>query len=578
MLDPEQNTAFNDHYLEVDYDLSQVLFVTTANSLAQIPEPLRDRMEIIRLPGYVDHEKHAIARQFLVPRQLTAHGLDPKLVTIDADVIPAVTRLYTREAGVRELERRIARIARKLARRAAAAKQVVPEPMHVTLSDLKELLGVPPFDAEEQTLEDKVGVATGLAYTSVGGDLLEIEVAVVRGRGRLQLTGTLGDVLKESANAALTYARSRASILGIDPEFPKTRDIHVHLPAGATPKDGPSAGIAIAAAVVSALTGVPVRGDTAMTGEVTLARTRAADWRAEGEARRGAARGDHAHHHPRGQRARDRGDPRRHSRGAAVPPRVDDGSGARARAAAGARGRGRAGGDCASGHALSDVVKVADPLVIRDIEFLGGMASPTGWRPPDLTLPEVAFSGRSNVGKSSLLNALVKRKALARVSKTPGKTREINFFRVNHQFVLADLPGYGFARVAKTTREQWRPLIEGYLRISAPLRGVVQLIDSRHPPSADDLLMLEFLAEIGAPTVVVLTKIDKLRTTELKQRIISLTSALGLEEEQVIPFSTVAKVGRDELAEAVVELVAQPSWRAAAASEPVPEEAPAPEV
>jgi ATP-dependent Lon protease len=270
VLDPEQNMAFNDHYLEVDYDLSQVLFVTTANSLAQIPEPLRDRMEIIRLPGYVDHEKHAIARQFLVPRQLTAHGLDPKLVTLDSDVIPAMTRLYTREAGVRELERRIARIARKLARRAAAANQVVPGPMHVGASDLKELLGVPPFEAEEQSLEDRIGVATGLAYTSVGGDLLEIEVAVVRGRGRLQLTGTLGDVLKESANAALTYARSRATALGIDPEFPKTRDIHVHLPAGATPKDGPSAGIAIAAAVVSALTGVPVRGDTAMTGEVTL--------------------------------------------------------------------------------------------------------------------------------------------------------------------------------------------------------------------------------------------------------------------------------------------------------------------
>jgi len=270
VLDPEQNTAFNDHYLEVDYDLSQVLFVTTANSLTQIPEPLRDRMEIIRLPGYVDHEKHAIARQFLVPRQLKAHGIDPKLVTFDADVIPAVTRLYTREAGVRELERRIARIARKLARRAAAAKLLVPEPMHVAVADLKELLGVPPFDAEEQTLDDKVGVATGLAYTSVGGDLLEIEVAVVRGRGRLQLTGTLGDVLKESANAAMTYARSRAAMLGIDPEFPKTRDIHVHLPAGATPKDGPSAGIAIAAALVSALTGAPVRGDTAMTGEVTL--------------------------------------------------------------------------------------------------------------------------------------------------------------------------------------------------------------------------------------------------------------------------------------------------------------------
>jgi GTP-binding protein len=219
---------------------------------------------------------------------------------------------------------------------------------------------------------------------------------------------------------------------------------------------------------------------------------------------------------------------------------------------------------------LSDAAKAHDPLVIRDIEFLGGMAAPTGWRPPDLTLPEVAFSGRSNVGKSSLLNALVRRKALARVSKTPGKTREINFFRVNHQFVLADLPGYGYARVAKTTRVAWRPLIEGYLRISTQLRGVVQLIDSRHEPSADDLQMLEFLAEIGAPTVVVLTKIDKLRSSELKQRIISLTTVLELEEEQVIPFSTVTKVGRDELAAAVVELVAQPSWRAVASAEEVP--------
>ena len=219
---------------------------------------------------------------------------------------------------------------------------------------------------------------------------------------------------------------------------------------------------------------------------------------------------------------------------------------------------------------MSDAAKVHDPLVIRDIEFLGGMAAPTGWRPPDLTLPEVAFSGRSNVGKSSLLNALVRRKALARVSKTPGKTREINFFRVNHQFVLADLPGYGYARVAKSTRVAWRPLIEGYLRISTQLRGVVQLIDSRHEPSADDLQMLEFLAEIGAPTVVVLTKIDKLRSSELKQRIISLTTVLELEEEQVIPFSTVTKVGRDELAAAVVELVAQPSWRAVASAEEVP--------
>jgi ATP-dependent Lon protease len=272
VLDPEQNKAFNDHYLEVDYDLSQTLFITTANSLNQIPDALRDRMEIIRLPGYVDQEKHAIARQYLVPKQLRAHGLDPEQVTITPDAIAEITRNYTREAGVRELERRLARIARKLARRAVAdAEAAAPtRPITVGRDELRELLGVPPFEEESATLEDRVGVATGLAYTAVGGDLLEIEVAVVRGRGRIQLTGTLGDVLKESASAALTYARSRASILGIDSEFARGRDVHIHIPAGATPKDGPSAGIAIASALVSALTGVAVRGDTAMTGDITL--------------------------------------------------------------------------------------------------------------------------------------------------------------------------------------------------------------------------------------------------------------------------------------------------------------------
>jgi ATP-dependent Lon protease len=270
VLDPEQNRAFSDHYLEVDYDLSQVLFITTANSLAQIPEPLRDRMEIIRLPGYVDHEKHAIARQYLVPRQLRSHGLDPARVTIEPAAIASIARGYTREAGVRELERRIARVARKLARRIAADPKAADAPMTVGPGDLRALLGVAPYEEDKSGLEDRIGVATGLAYTAAGGDLLEIEVSVVRGRGRLQLTGTLGDVLKESAGAALTYARSRANVLGIDLDFARSRDIHVHIPAGATPKDGPSAGIAIATALVSALTGVTVRGDTAMTGEVTL--------------------------------------------------------------------------------------------------------------------------------------------------------------------------------------------------------------------------------------------------------------------------------------------------------------------
>jgi ATP-dependent Lon protease len=276
VLDPEQNKAFNDHYLEVDYDLSQALFITTANSLASIPEPLRDRMEIIRLAGYLDQEKYAIARQFLLPRQLKQHGLDPATVTLDADVIPSIVQHYTREAGVRDLERRIARLARKLARARAerrstyATDEAEPERDHVTSAMLHGMLGTAPYDPAQNTMEDKVGVATGLAYTSVGGDVLEIEVSAVPGRGRLQLTGTLGDVMKESASAALSYARARASALGLEREFLRTRDLHVHIPAGATPKDGPSAGIAIACAIVSALTGVPLRGDVAMTGEITL--------------------------------------------------------------------------------------------------------------------------------------------------------------------------------------------------------------------------------------------------------------------------------------------------------------------
>jgi ATP-dependent Lon protease len=279
VLDPEQNKAFNDHYLEVDYDLSQVLFITTANSLGAIPEPLRDRMEIIRLAGYLDQEKYAIARKFLLPRQLRQHGLAPESVTLDADVIPAIVHGYTREAGVRDLERRLARLSRKLARGRAERRSIapagsdgppVPEQDRVSAAMLHGMLGVAPFDPEANVIEDKIGVATGLAYTSVGGDVLEIEVSVVPGRGRLQLTGTLGDVMKESASAALSYARARAGTLGLEREFLRSRDLHVHIPAGATPKDGPSAGIAIASAIVSALTGIPLRGDVAMTGEITL--------------------------------------------------------------------------------------------------------------------------------------------------------------------------------------------------------------------------------------------------------------------------------------------------------------------
>ena len=266
MLDPEQHHAFNDHFLEVDYDLSQVLFLTTANSLASIPEALRDRMEIIRLPGYLEPEKITIARRFLLPRQLAAHGISPDQVTLEPNVLSALIRGWTREAGVRDLDRRLARVSRKLARRALAPDAKVV----ITKDELPSMLGPAPHDEQESGLRDQVGVASGLAYTHVGGELLEIEVSVVPGRGRLQLTGTLGDVIKESAAAALSYVRSRAHSMGLPADFHRTRDIHVHLPAGATPKDGPSAGIALATALTSALTGIPVRGDVAMTGEITL--------------------------------------------------------------------------------------------------------------------------------------------------------------------------------------------------------------------------------------------------------------------------------------------------------------------
>ena len=204
-----------------------------------------------------------------------------------------------------------------------------------------------------------------------------------------------------------------------------------------------------------------------------------------------------------------------------------------------------------------------DPLVIKSLEFIGPMATAEGWRPTN-ELPEVAFAGRSNVGKSSLLNRLVRRKAFARVSKTPGRTREINFFKVNGEFVLADLPGYGYARIAKSRKEEWLPLIEGYLRASTALRGVVQLLDVRHHPSEEDIQMFDFRAEIEVPTIVALTKIDKLKPREVQKRVHEIAVALRLEDEQMIPFSAETNQGRDDLAEAVVSLVRMPSWRTVA--------------
>ncbi len=267
VLDPEQNSSFNDHYLEVDYDLSDVLFVCTSNSM-NIPGPLLDRMEIIRIPGYTEDEKLNIARKYLITKQLKNNGIKAKELEITDDAVVGLIRYYTREAGVRGLEREIAKIARKVVRELALEDK--GGSVRVTADELEHYNGVKKFKfgmAEEQ---DQVGQVTGLAWTSVGGDILTIEAAVVPGKGRQIHTGSLGDVMKESIQAAMTVVRNRARSLGISPDFHEKRDIHIHVPEGATPKDGPSAGIGMCTALVSALTGIPVRSDVAMTGEITL--------------------------------------------------------------------------------------------------------------------------------------------------------------------------------------------------------------------------------------------------------------------------------------------------------------------
>ncbi|MCJ2023555.1 MULTISPECIES: endopeptidase La [unclassified Methylobacterium] len=266
VLDPEQNSTFNDHYLEVDYDLSNVMFVTTANTL-NIPAPLMDRMEIIRIAGYTEEEKVEIARKHLIPSAMKKHGLDKKEWSITDDGLMMLVRRYTREAGVRNLEREISNLARKAVKEILITKA---KSVNATEDNLPTFLGPPKFRYGEIDADDQVGVVTGLAWTEVGGELLTIEGVMMPGKGKMTVTGNLKDVMKESISAAASYVRSRALDFGIEPPLFERRDIHVHVPEGATPKDGPSAGIAMATAIVSTLTGIPVRRDIAMTGEVTL--------------------------------------------------------------------------------------------------------------------------------------------------------------------------------------------------------------------------------------------------------------------------------------------------------------------
>jgi ATP-dependent Lon protease len=267
VLDPEQNNAFSDHYLGVPFDLSNVMFITTGNLIDTIPGPLRDRMEIIYLSGYTAEEKVGIAKNYLVPKQFDEHGITKKVLKITDAALLQIISLYTREAGVRNLEREIANLCRKVAKRIAEG---APKKFAITTRNLHRYLGVPKYLPEEEMEKDEVGVSTGLAWTEAGGDIIYIEATTMKGKGGLTLTGQLGDVMKESAQAALSYVRSKSKKLGINDDIFSKTDIHVHVPAGATPKDGPSAGITMATAIASALTGKPVSKHVAMTGEVTL--------------------------------------------------------------------------------------------------------------------------------------------------------------------------------------------------------------------------------------------------------------------------------------------------------------------
>ncbi len=267
VLDPEQNHTFGDHYLEVDFDLSDVMFVATANSM-NIPAPLLDRMEVIRLPGYTEDEKVAIARKYLLPKQMKNNGLKENELHISDSALHGIVRLYTREAGVRNLERELAKICRKVVK--SAVLKPVDKVTSVTARNLEKYLGVHRFRYGEAENDDQVGLVNGLAWTEVGGELLTIESAVMQGKGKLSFTGQLGDVMQESIQAAMTVMRSRAASLGLEPDFQEDKDIHIHVPEGATPKDGPSAGVGMCTAIASVLTGIPVKADVAMTGEITL--------------------------------------------------------------------------------------------------------------------------------------------------------------------------------------------------------------------------------------------------------------------------------------------------------------------
>ena len=482
VLDSEQNDKFRDHYLEVPIDLSEVLFVTTANTLQTIPRPLLDRMEVIEINSYTENEKIHIAQRHLIPKQLKSHGLSEEQLSISKKALQKIATVYTREAGVRQLERKIGGICRKSAREILEDNKKC---IKVTERNLEHYLGKEIYQFQKANEQDEVGIVRGLAWTSVGGDTLQIEVNVMPGEGEILLTGQLGDVMKESARAGISYIRSVSKEHGIDEKFFKEHDIHIHIPEGAVPKDGPSAGITMATAIFSAATGRKVRADVAMTGEITL-------------------------------------------RGRVLPI-----GGLKEKLLAAKN----------AGIRMILIPKENE----RDIEEMSSEIT-KGLKIVSVSHMEIAFAGKSNVGKSSLINALMNRKSYARISATPGKTQTINYYSINDEMYLVDLPGYGYAKVSEQEKIKWGQLIERYLHSSAQLKAVFLLIDIRHAPSENDRIMYQWIVDQGFHPIIIATKLDKIKRSQVQKQMKVLREGLKLiPGTTIIPFSSQTKQGRDEI-------------------------------
>ncbi len=525
-LDSEQNGKFRDHYVELPIDLSEVVFICTANDAQKIPRPLLDRMEIIEIGGYTANEKLHIAEEHLLPKQRKRHGLDAERLSISTGAMERIIRQYTREAGVRALERTLAGICRKADREIleSGCGQVC-----VTEQNLETYMGKPKYDSLERNEKDEIGIVRGLAWTSVGGDTLEIEVNLMPGKGNFELTGQLGDVMQESAKTGISYIRSISDEYALDRDYFQEHDIHIHIPEGAVPKDGPSAGITMTTAMLSAILEKPVRADVAMTGEITL---RGRVLPIGGLKEKLLA-------------ARSAG-----MRTVIVPEKKPPGRGRTVGRDHGRHGAGLCGNDGRGAGAR--IFRRDGRMIIKqaELETVCGITS----KLPENTLPEVAFAGKSNVGKSSLINALLNRKALARTSSQPGKTQTINFYKINQAFYLVDLPGYGYAKASVEIREKWGKMIERYLHGSRQLRAVFLLIDIRHEPSANDRDMYQWIVYQGYKPVIIATKLDKIKRSQLSKQIKLIKEGLGLlPDARIVPFSAETKQGRDEIWEIMEE-------------------------